>query len=612
MAEQKPTILVVDDEKDDLQRVEKALAPIHLEIVTLGDPHKVLQKVESVAPHLVILDALLPGLSGFDLCKQIKTSAGSRKTKVLILTGVYLRDRYRREAIHQFKADGFVTKPFRSGDLQRLVLQLLAEKLKTTPPELQERLAPSIDVSEAGDKDQKPGILNRLFGRLKSTPDQSISKGFLHTVPSSAEAPTTAGDDSPEDQRPEVASSTPTKPETTTGALDTEKPEPDTVQAEIESESDTSRVETKPDMVLAEPDIVQAQAEEEEVGGPTVTSAAEPEPATIEFEVEKREPELIEQLDDEVDATLAAVAEVVESEPVTASEGDDLPEAKSVEAPESSEAQAAEEVLESDASSPSAEEPSIEPDGQVNAEERLVDQEIASSLNAAIAAFDSLDPKAAGSIREVEAPEYPEGGTESAQPPGEFILDVEAATALSEASVADEVQDQIEADEETSEASPEALREELPIYTAEAFLHELRREVMMCRRIDRPLTLILIRIADLGQIVELFGKNFRPKVLRHVAVQAIESLREVDIVGLLEPKELLALTAFASDRYGGERIISRLQASLGRNPFQVGEGIPSFIPKLRFGMAAYPEEAVSSEELLERAEGEVEPPSSTA
>ncbi len=608
MAEQKPTILVVDDEKDDLQRVEKALAPIHLEIVSLGDPHKVLQKVESVAPHLVILDALLPGLSGFDLCKQIKTSAGSRKTKVLILTGVYLRDRYRREAIHQFKADGFVTKPFRSGDLQRLVLQLLAEKLKTTPPELQERLAPSIDVSETRDKDQKPGLLNRLFGRLKSTPDQSISKGFLHTVQSSAELPTTAGDDSPEDQRLEVASLAPTEPETTTGELDTEKPESDTVQAEIESESDTSRVETKPDMVRAEPDIVQAQAEEKEVGGPTVTSEADPEPATIEFEVKKPESELIEQLDDEVDATLAAGAEVVKSEPVTASEGDDLP----VEAPESSKAQAAEEVLESDASSPSAVEPSIEPDGQVSAEEQLVDQEIASSLNAAIAAFDSLDPAAAGSIREVEAPEYPEGGAESTQPPGEFILEVEVAAAVSEASVTDEVQDQKEADEETSEASPEALREELPIYTAEAFLHELRREVMMCRRIDRPLTLILIRIADLGQIVELFGKNFRPKVLRHVAVQAIESLREVDIVGLLEAKELLALTAFASDRYGGERIIGRLQASLGRNPFQVGEGIPSFIPKLRFGMAAYPEEAVSSEELLERAEGEVELSSSTA
>ena len=78
MAEQKPTILVVDDEDDDLEKVKKALAPIHLEIVTLADPHKVLQVVESAAPHVVILDALLPGLSGFDLCKQIKTSEGSR------------------------------------------------------------------------------------------------------------------------------------------------------------------------------------------------------------------------------------------------------------------------------------------------------------------------------------------------------------------------------------------------------------------------------------------------------------------------------------------------------------------------------------------------------
>jgi hypothetical protein len=91
-----------------------------------------------------------------------------------------------------------------------------------------------------------------------------------------------------------------------------------------------------------------------------------------------------------------------------------------------------------------------------------------------------------------------------------------------------------------------------------------------------------------------------------VAEQALESVRDIDMVGLMESRDLIALTAFASDRYGGEKIASRLTNILGHNPFEVGAGLPSFIPKLRFGLASYPKEAESLEELLERAEAEME------
>ena len=127
----------------------------------------------------------------------------------------------------------------------------------------------------------------------------------------------------------------------------------------------------------------------------------------------------------------------------------------------------------------------------------------------------------------------------------------------------------------------------------------------MCDRLGRPITLIMIRIVDLDQIAELLGRQFRSKVLFHVAEHALASLREVDMVGLLESKEILALTAFASDRYGGEKIVSRLQTVLGHNPFEVGVGLPSFIPDLRFGLAVYPKEAAGYEEMIERAEAEL-------
>jgi GGDEF domain-containing protein len=399
----------------------------------------------------------------------------------------------------------------------------------------------------------------------------------------------------------------------------------DTVQAEAAPE--LLQTEIEPDGASEEPqkDSDQAQADTDE--DDSITSVASP---VAELETEKAEdtpetpePELVEQLDSEANATLA---EIVESELDIAAGGDELPEGTPVEAPEAPTKRSAAAADEPDRESPASQEPDAESDEAVKSEAESTGEEVGSDLEAAKAVFDALGPVPGASTGEFKLPEDEEKEADIKAQAPEPALEGPAvaaeSTALEEYDRGPDEHHVVREEEEVespeqgdgqapSEVTPEAVGEELPIYPEEAFLHELRREVMMCRRVDRPLTLILIRIADLGQIVELFGKDFRPKVMRHVAIQAIESLREVDIVGLLETKELLALTAFASDRYGGERIVSRLQATLGRNPFQVGEGIPSFIPKLRFGMAAYPKEAANSKELLERAEDEVEPSSTS-
>ena len=103
---------------------------------------------------------------------------------------------------------------------------------------------------------------------------------------------------------------------------------------------------------------------------------------------------------------------------------------------------------------------------------------------------------------------------------------------------------------------------DVPIYDEENFYSELKRELSKCRRVDRPLTLILIQVDDLNEIVELFGKKTREGVLWHVAEQAMASLREVDLVGMMSSRDLIALTAFASDKYGGGRVVARMRKLL--------------------------------------------------
>jgi GGDEF domain-containing protein len=152
---------------------------------------------------------------------------------------------------------------------------------------------------------------------------------------------------------------------------------------------------------------------------------------------------------------------------------------------------------------------------------------------------------------------------------------------------------------------PRAIHKGVPIYEEEGFHFELRREVAKCQRLGRPLTLILIRVMDLDQIVELVGAGFRRQVLWHVAEQALESLRDVDVAGELSSQELVGLIAFASGRYGGRRIVSRVKRSVARHPFRVGEGLPAIVPALRFGIAAFPKEAKDIDALMEHARREL-------
>ena len=154
---------------------------------------------------------------------------------------------------------------------------------------------------------------------------------------------------------------------------------------------------------------------------------------------------------------------------------------------------------------------------------------------------------------------------------------------------------------------PEAIHRGVPIYGEEDFLYELRREVARCQRLGRPLTLILIQVTDLGQIVELVGSGFRRQLLWHVAEQALESLRQVDLAGHLTSQELVGLIAFGSGRYGGRRIVTRVQRAIKRDPFSIGEGLPAIVPALRFGIATFPKEGEDLDALMAHARRELAP-----
>ncbi len=108
-------ILVVEDEPDILEMVRYNLDQAGLDVETAEDAERALQSIQETLPDLIILDLMLPGIDGLDMCRQIKQDARTRHIPILMLTA-------RKEEIDrivglELGADDYVVKPFSPREL---------------------------------------------------------------------------------------------------------------------------------------------------------------------------------------------------------------------------------------------------------------------------------------------------------------------------------------------------------------------------------------------------------------------------------------------------------------------------------------------------------------
>jgi DNA-binding response OmpR family regulator len=126
MSEKK--ILIVDYDTKNLEKLEELFSSCKLEVITARDGQKAYEIYKSESPHLVLLEAMLPKIHGFDLTQKIhKESKG--QVPIVIVTGLYKGAQYRNEAIRSFGASDYFEKPFDDQDLVRAVLDLLHDEV---------------------------------------------------------------------------------------------------------------------------------------------------------------------------------------------------------------------------------------------------------------------------------------------------------------------------------------------------------------------------------------------------------------------------------------------------------------------------------------------------
>jgi two-component system, OmpR family, alkaline phosphatase synthesis response regulator PhoP len=142
----KNRVLIADDNEANVELLEAYLAPLGLETAIAIDGQDTLDKVASFQPDLILLDIMMPKLSGFEVCQRLKSDPSTSGIMILMVTA--LNELGDIERAVEAGTDDFLSKPVNKVELNKRVENML--KLRGVSDEL-ERLRQYIEQME-GDR----------------------------------------------------------------------------------------------------------------------------------------------------------------------------------------------------------------------------------------------------------------------------------------------------------------------------------------------------------------------------------------------------------------------------------------------------------------------------
>jgi CheY-like chemotaxis protein len=119
-------ILIVDDNQQNCELLEAYLAEIDCVVEMAEDGRKALEKVDSFQPDLILLDVMMPKMSGFEVCRQLKDSPTTRKIMILMVTA--LNELGDIERAVEAGTNDFLSKPVNKIELCKRVENMLLLK----------------------------------------------------------------------------------------------------------------------------------------------------------------------------------------------------------------------------------------------------------------------------------------------------------------------------------------------------------------------------------------------------------------------------------------------------------------------------------------------------
>ena len=120
----KLSVLVVDDDQDIREYLQDFLNAEGFEVTTLSDPSQAVERIRDEVFHLVVLDLMMPKISGLDLLVQIR--AVDDDIAVIILTGHATLETASASIQHEVSA--YIEKPFRPAEFRDVIARIARKK----------------------------------------------------------------------------------------------------------------------------------------------------------------------------------------------------------------------------------------------------------------------------------------------------------------------------------------------------------------------------------------------------------------------------------------------------------------------------------------------------
>jgi two-component system cell cycle response regulator len=121
-----PTVLIVDDNVQNAELLDAFLEVLPVKVLRACDGIEALEMVDQHHPDLILLDVMMPRMSGFQVCRRLKTNAATKDIPILMVTA--LNEPGDIETARESGTDDFVSKPVNRSELLTHVRRLLGSE----------------------------------------------------------------------------------------------------------------------------------------------------------------------------------------------------------------------------------------------------------------------------------------------------------------------------------------------------------------------------------------------------------------------------------------------------------------------------------------------------
>ena len=154
-------VLVVDDILSNVKLLEAKLAAEYFDVITACNGEQALARVSADLPDIVLLDVMMPGMDGFEVCRRIKANVKTTHIPIVMVTA--LDQPSDRVTGLDAGADDFLTKPVDDTSLFARVRSLVRLKMMTDELRMREETGQSMGLADAGETMFEPDPTGRIL-----------------------------------------------------------------------------------------------------------------------------------------------------------------------------------------------------------------------------------------------------------------------------------------------------------------------------------------------------------------------------------------------------------------------------------------------------------------